>query len=270
MSSTKKSKEKGWFRYFVKKEGDDQKSNSHKKNKGPSSDYFKTARTWSDDYYTMTTVSRDRYRWAFYGMSGLTAILAFSVMALVPLQHTELVIAHEGPSGYTWLSTTESQKHQSQSWARTASEIAHYVRARESYDPVLYANQTQEVDQLSNQHVQGTYELSQSSANKNAPINLLGAKGYRTVIINNVLALDSVSKNRPNGIKSHINLAQVDYVVEDHLFGEPQTINTPYTALVSWTYNGTSSNPQLMLSNWDGFMVTKFKPQPVNTGTNPS
>lgn len=231
-------------------------------------EYFKTARSWADDIYTATIVSRNRYKAAFLVSFGLSILLAFCVLVLVPIQHTELVVVHEGANGYTWLSTTKSHYHPPMSWVREQAEIAHYVTARESYDPLVYKYQTKEVNLLSAPQVQAEYEMAQSSENKASPINILGAKGYRTVVINSILPVDSVKKNTTNTPKKerHVNLAQVNFVVIDHLFGENRTIKTPYTALVSWEYDGVPSSPDKKLMNWDGFRITKYLVQAKNIG----
>lgn len=236
-------------------------------------DYFKTAKTWADDIYTSVIVSRNRYKVAFYLMSALVFVLGFCVLILAPMQHTELVIVHEGEGGYTWLSTTKQREKPTMNWARTQSEIAHYVMTRESYDPLMYRYQTHEVRLLSSPEVEAGYELAQSSDNKLSPINMLGAKGYRTVQIQSILPLDSESKNTDEQNQSnqhdlHTNLAQVNFVMVDHIFGQSQTIKMPYTALVSWTYTGVPSDPDDMMRNWDGFTVIKYDAQPKNIGNN--
>ena len=135
--------------------------------------------------------------------------------------------------------------------------------ARESYDPLLYKYQTQDVNFFNTPEIQAEYEMAQDPQTKMAPINLLADKGYRTVMINNIMTLDSKSKNK--SIRDHhVNLAQVDFVVEDHLFGANKTIKMPYTALVSWRYRGVPSDAYQKLKNWDGFTITKYVVQPVN------
>ena len=153
--------------------------------------YFKEARSWANEIYTEALVSRQRYKIAFFAMCGLSSLLVLSVMVLVPTQHTELVVVHEGDSGYRWISTTKPHTKMSQTWQQTQAEIAHYVRTREAYDPLLYRHQTQSVKLFSQPQIQAEYALAQSSDNANAPINVLGAKGYRTVVIHNVLPVDS-------------------------------------------------------------------------------
>jgi len=232
------------------------------------STYFQTAKNWADDIYTSILVSRNRYKMAFYMMSGIVFLLALCILMLVPIQHTELVVVHEGAGGYTWLSTTKRHYHPPMNWVREQSEIAHYVVTRESYDPLLYRYQTDEVKLLSTPEVQAGYELAQSGDNKFAPINVLEAKGYRTVTIQSILPLDSEEKNRDNQSKKdrHSNLVQVNFVIVDHLFGQNKTIETPYTALVSWDYEGVPSDPNEMLKDWDGFKITKYVVQPKNLG----
>lgn len=227
--------------------------------------YFKTAKSWADDRFTALFVSRHRYQVAFWGMTGLSGLLALCIAVLVPTQHTELVVVHAGPSGYTWLSTTTPREVAPLRWARTQAEIAHYIQLRESYDPLLYAYQTREVKLFSTPDVQAQYAWSQSNTRTSAPINVLGAKGYRTVVVNNVLRLDSSTKSTAARDK-HVNLAQADYVVIDHVWGQHQTIKTPYTALVSWQYRGVPRDPSAMLNDWDGFTITKFVVQPINVG----
>ena len=233
------------------------------KNQTQTGDYFQAARHWSDDIYMASLVSRNRYRTAFYGMSSLVALMAVSIVGLVPLQHTELVVVHEGESGYTWLSTTRAGEQPPVDWDRTQAEIAHYVQTREAYDPLLYRTQVQEVKLFSSAGVQAEYDLSQSKDQKFSPINVLGAKGYRTVQVNSVLRLDDESQSK-NKKDLHSNLAQVSYLVTDHFLGSSDTISVPYLALISWETLGVPEDPEQKLRNWDGFTVTKFQTQAVS------
>ena len=221
------------------------------------SDYFQHANSWADDIYTAMITSRNRYQLAFFACLLLCALLTVCLIILIPTQHTELVVVHEGDSGYVWLSTTQQDAKLPSNWARSKAEIAHYIITRESYDPLLYGYQSNEVKLLSSPQVLNEYEISQDNSNKLAAINLLGSKGYRTVTVNNVLSLNDFQKGKK------VNLAQVDFVIVDHLFGDTQTIKTPYTALVSWQYNHLPTDSQKMLSNWDGFQITKYIIQPV-------
>jgi type IV secretory pathway component VirB8 len=245
-------------------------------NSGDPDNYFNQAASWADDSYATAIASRHRYQLAWIVSMMLAVLLAIAVSILIFTQQSQLVVVHEGDSGYAWVSTLKPNQTIPINFARTASEIAHYVRARESYDPLLYAYQTQEVKWQSSDAVYADYALSQASTNANAPITVLGAKGYRTVIIQSILPLDNpteatmTTKNNSNNDDdnkgSAVNCVQVDFVTVDHVLGESKTIKTPYTALVSWRYAGVPTNPAKLYSDWDGFTVTKYQVEPVNAG----
>lgn len=240
-----------------------QSRKNKKSSNNENTNYFQQAKNWADDIYTATIISRNRYRVAFLSIAVLSALLVLCICMLIPVQHTELVVVHQGDSGYTWISTTKPKQILPQNWTRTRAEIAHYVLARESYDPLLYRYQTHDVNLFNTSEVQAEYEMAQDSHNKSSPINILADKGYRTVLINNIMMLDSISKNKKD-ITHHVNLAQVDFVVEDHFFGSQRTLKTPYSAIISWQYEGIPSDAYLKLKNWDGFKVTKYVVEPIN------
>lgn len=225
--------------------------------------YFIKASSWADDIYTASLTRANRYQKAFFASMALNAVLGLAVMVLAPMQQVELEVVHQGPSHNTWVSLVSPHEKINVNWQRTRSEIAHYVQIRESYDPVLYTHLTKEVEQLSAPRVYTQYEYSQSKKNSLAGINLLGAKGYRSVVVNDVILLDQASKNlNPHG--HHVNLAQVNFVTVDHFFDDSRAIKTAYVALVSWRYEGIPQSPDLRMYDWDGFTITKYSPQPVN------
>jgi len=248
---------------WVRKMGSKAEADESKSSSKHTANYFQQAKSWADDIYTATIVSRNRYKIAFLSMAGLSMLLTLCICMLIPAQHTELVVVHQGDSGYTWLSITKPHEKLPQNLVRTRAEIAHYVMARESYDPLLYGYQTKDVNLFNTPEIQAEYEMAQDVHNKTAPINLLADKGYRTVLINNIMMLDSRAKNKTKSDK-HVNLAQVDFVVEDHFFDIHRTIKIPYTAIMSWRHEGIPSDAYQKLKNWDGFKVTKYVVQPVN------
>jgi len=162
-------------------------------NKTESSDYFQSASNWYDDIYMASIVRTKRYQLAFFSVTGICIVLALAIAMMMPLHATQLVVVHQGPSGYTWLETLKPNTKISPNVTRTQSEIAHYVEMREGYDPLLYRQQTDNVLMWSNHVVAGEYTTLQDAKNKQSPINTLGTKGYRTVVVNSILPLDNVS-----------------------------------------------------------------------------
>lgn len=227
-------------------------------------DYFQSAMSWSDDLHAQVLVSRNRYQKAFLLSMALASLLVICLLVLLPLQHTQLVIVHEGAAGYVWLSTQKSGQTVPINILRTKAEIAHYVITRQSYDPQLYREQGRQVGILSSNIVFSQYQRQQFSNNSLSPAHLLKNRGYRRVTVNSVLILSHTSRH---GRNHHAHLAQVDFVVKDYFFGQNKPIRTiPFTALVSWQYLGVPHNPTNMLFDWDGFVVTRYVVNPVNTG----
>lgn len=225
-------------------------------------DYFKKAQDWAEDRQAQLITSRQRYQWAFFSILILCGLLVLCLIILLPLKSTQLVIVHNNNQGYSWVSTTKLNAAVKPNWAMTKTEIAHYIVTRESYDPAFYQFQYKHVRLFSSPSVFAQYELLQSNANKAAAINLLGAKGYRTVTIHAILPLSQATKKNPN----KKNLAQVDFVIKDHLYGETQTTKTPYTVLISWQHLGLATKPYQQIYNWDRFQVTHYQLQPIYTG----
>jgi type IV secretory pathway component VirB8 len=245
----------------------DASSNAHSQSESnyDSGSYFEAAKSWSDDYYALAMASRNRYQMAFFAVLGLMAVLAMSLVYLALKQNIELIVVHQGDSGYEWVSSLKPNEKLPSSWVKTRSELARYLIARESYDPVLYAYQTREVSLMSSSSVFSEYEFSQDSSHPASLVNLLGARGHRTVQVLTVLLLDKIPEQPTPGVH-HENLAQVSFMVEDHSLDSNQVIKTPYTAMISWEYLGTPSDPEALFKNWDGFRVIKYVVQPVISG----
>jgi type IV secretion system protein VirB8 len=225
-------------------------------------DYFQSANDWAADRHATLVVSRNRYKIAFITSMGLAALLTLAVITLAPLQSVELEIVHENPGGYAWISLVKPHTPIKANWAQTESNIAHYIRLRESYNPQFYAHETALVKSFSTPKVNAQFELSQAASNSMAAINVLKAKGYRSVIIHDVMQLNTNASAQPGQPKQH--LAQVNFEVVDHFFGDSRTYKTAYMALVSWRYDGVPQSPQQRLRNWDGFTVTAYQKQPLN------
>ncbi len=226
-------------------------------------DYFKLASSWSDDWVSQTLQAKQRYKLLFIIMSSLCALLVIALVCLTPLVRTQLIVVHEGVGGQgSWVSLVKNNEKIPISWARAKNEIAHYVISRESYDPLLYKHNLKLVKLFSNKTVESQYILEQSD-NKSALINTLGAKGYRTVDIKNILPLD-LDKTRSDDRKDNsnkvnlANLAKVDFEVIDHFIGSTQVVRQSYSAIISWDYLGAPPDPDGKFNNWDGFLVTKY------------
>ena len=231
--------------------------------------YFQSAQSWCDDYYTTAVASRNR--WRAFSLVGLMPLLGLSLIAialLVPAQRLEPILINHYSDGVISVLPAKALAPPVNS-AETESDIVRYIENRESYSAFAYPTQYRLVLLLSGAKVAKTYAKEQTSANTSAPVNVLGDSGTKTVHVDSVLFLDSRTKNNPvQHIASHQNLAQVNFSVTTTKNGNPTTV--PYTALISWRYQGTPQDPSAAWLNWNGFTVTEYQVQRQNapfTGT---
>lgn len=224
--------------------------------------YFQTATSWADDYYTMAIASRNRWKaGVLYVALPITCLSLLCVLVLVPAQRIEPMIVHHYEDGHISVDPV-SQIEAPTNKAEMESELVRYVISRESYDSTSYDNQYQLVNWLSNNNVAREYMQTQSHTNKFSPINRLSDHGIRTVHIENVVFLDNQKDNdKPNNHQKHHNLAEINFTVTDSEKNGSAKASKPMTALISWDYRGTPNDPDQKWRNWDGFTVTSYQLQ---------
>lgn len=232
-----------------------------------SDDYFKTAKSWADEFYTSAITSRNKWRaLCIFILTPMIFLLLLCMTFLIPAQHIEPLMINHYADGQT-IVTPIKQHYAPKDSAETESDIARYIRFRESYSPDTYDYSYRLIHLMSSQSVYGDYQTSQDSNNKNSPINVLGKSGYETVKIESIVFLDNENKNstvqskrtKPNISTIHKNLAEVNFVVTTHNSQSNTTTSKPLTALVSWGYRGISNDPNNRWMDWNGFTVTQYQ-----------
>lgn len=223
-------------------------------------DYFVLARSWADDFYVSVEASRNRWRAAaLYLLTPLSGLLLICVTFLIPEQHLVPLIIQHYQNGQVVV-TPFKQRYTPKNSAEVESDIAKYIRFRESYGAETYSYSYRLIQLMSSSDVAKKYERYQSVSNKSSPINVLGNKGYQSVKIENIIFLDRA--NRKKGREKHHfhkNLAQVDFVLTTHNKQSGQETQIPLVALVSWTYTGMPENPSQRWMNWNGFQVSSYE-----------
>lgn len=248
----KMEKMKKWFSRFAANNKAEGKSQNEKRDT-----YFQVARSWADDFYTSSIISRNRWRaMSLYVLLPFSFLLLGMVLFLIPIQHLEPLIIHHYDNGLVTVEPANSAQAP-KNRAEVESDIVRYVVNRESFSDTSYREQYSLVNLLSGNSVSDEYVKDQSSQNKNSPINTLGDKGYRSVQILSVLFLDKESETA----KSHHNLAQVNFVAINHDKATGNTESIPMSAIISWDYRQRSKNPEEAWQNWDGFVVTHYEVQ---------
>lgn len=105
-------------------------------------EYFKQAKSWSDDIYTNALVTRNRYQVAFFSSFALVALLVVALSVVAFKQHTSLVVVHRNASGFTYVTLDEQQHAPKVSRPEIESDIVRYLTARESYHSGTYQTQS--------------------------------------------------------------------------------------------------------------------------------
>jgi type IV secretion system protein VirB8 len=221
--------------------------------------YFVTARSWADDIYTQTIISRNRYKIAFFVAMGLALLLTIAIDGLIPMQHLVPLLVNHYPDGRVSVQPIQ-QPYAPSNQAAVESDLVRYVLNRESYDPTSYDTQYSLINLMSDALVAKQYIRTQSSDNKAAPIHLLGNKGWRSVHIDSVVFLDSkiFNKDQPTSRRVHHNLAQINLTTTNHFKNASVEKSKAFTALVSWDYRGTPRDPMNRWRDWNGFTVTRY------------
>ncbi|MBU0455998.1 MAG: type IV secretion system protein [Pseudomonadota bacterium] len=228
----------------------------------PMTEYFECANSWADDLYTEAVVSRNRYQFAFFWISGLASLLVISLIVLLPLRRTELVIVHQFNDGTVWVEPGH-QKAAPHNKQAVESEIVRYVVNRESFSVDSYNERYSLITLLSSARVAQEYAEQQAIQNKQSPINRLGRHTVRKVQVDNVVFLDNEGFQK-DAHQVHHNLVQVDFRITDHNTQTGQSKTKSMTALISWVHRGTPKNPEDKWRNWDGFVVTRYETEQRN------
>lgn len=241
---------------FSKK--DENLNNSSEKN-----NYFEQATAWSNDRYHSIELSRNRYRVAFYSMSGIVCMMAMAIATMMPLKKLVPIIIHKNDAtGEVWVEPLKTP-YAPANEAEIKSQLARYVMARESYSMVDYNYRYGEVQLQSNERVSKQYAKEQAIANPTSQLNQLAENGIRSVHIEDVILLDKAglpTGDRTNRTIPSRNLAQVNFSTTDMINGS--THKNYYVATISWDYQGMPSNPMAALENWNGFTVNYYRVDP--------
>lgn len=220
--------------------------------------YFNDAQDWNYDHVHSIVVSRNRWKamcmWIALPFIGLLLIM---MLFLIPAQHVEPFLVNHYENGLVSVQPTHQLEAPTDK-AQVESDIIRYIVNRESYSAATYDQTYNLTLLLSDNDIAKDYLQSQSSSNKQSPVNVLGAKGTQSVHVESVIFLDNEADAKNDKFHKHRNLAQVDFTVTQKLanIGQPRQI--PLTALVSWDYKGTPDDPNVRWQNWAGFTVTDF------------
>lgn len=227
----------------------------------PSGDYFKQASHWHNDVYTSVLISRNRYQVAFLGAMGCVAALALAIASLTPLEKTQLVVVHQQPDGYTWVSTTKaSHLDLTKSEAQIKQSIADYIRLREGYHPETYMENAQLVKYFSNVQVEHGFLSEQKS--EESPVVTLGKNQFRSV---KDISIQLLSADNKGTIVKTKNVAVAHFTLVDKDMNGQVKATYHEQVFLTYGWQGEPEDPELKLLNYDGFTINTYEKTLVST-----
>ena len=222
------------------------------------------AREW--EYVAHGAIVVERNRW-FLGtmVAGSVAIAALSaIWVLLPLQKlVPMAVTIDSRSGLvTALEYGRSVAELTQKEAVQRSDVAKYVVARETYDPVDLATSAKTVRVMSDANVLRQYEDDISQFNESSAVRRYVAKLRRRVEITTVVPLT----DSPNAY-------QVRYVLSEEYPGsQTQAVERPYVSTVSFRYSERPLSNEDRILNPLNFRATGYRrdQELINSATAPS
>lgn len=223
-------------------------------------DYFKRARTWSDDNFGRVEISRNRYQAAFLAAMGFNLISLCVIGTLAHYQTVVPMLVHHYDNGVTTVLPISNDKTPINR-AQVESDIVRYIEHRESYDISSYRAQFELINLLSDSHVEKEYLAEHDKASPASPIQVLGNRAKREVHIYSINFLDTILNNEKDIHKDHYSLAEVVFSLTDIDKITGKTTESHYNVMISWHYTNPPDSPETRWQNWDGFEVTRYSKQ---------
>ena len=209
------------------------------------------ARDW--EYLAHGAIVVERNRW-FVGtmVAGLVAATALgTVMLLLPLQKlVPLAVTIDSRTGLvTAVEYGRNVAELTQKEAVQRSDVAKYVMARETYDPLDLATSAKTVRVMSDATVWRQYEDETSQFNESSTVRRYGAKLRRRVDITTVVPLPDVASTY-----------QVRYIVSEEYPGsQTQAVEKPYVSTVSFRYSDRPLSNEDRILNPPNFRATGYR-----------
>lgn len=169
----------------------------------------------------------------------------------------DLVVLHDSGNGSAWI--TQQRGVPTPSEAATRSNIARYVRMRESYAATSFAFQYRLINQLSGPQVALAFRRAQSANQKSSLLRQYGRTGLRKVTVDDIVLLPFKKVRGSKTLANQNPFAEVHFTTVDMPNGSHRPKITNHTALLSWRYEGIPSDPDERLNNWMGFKVHYYE-----------
>lgn len=209
--------------------------------------YYAAAVSWADERVTAERRMR-RFAWIVAGVAGAIAlILAIAMLLLVPLKSVEpYVVTVDRQTGAVQLATTVQNGKLSENEAVIQSELANYVRTRETFDSTDLATNYRRVQLHSSGGVRNAYIAEMAAANPSSPLRQLSPGDTVTVKIKSVSLLTAGS-----------GLVRYD---TERSSADGRIVDTrAYVSAIAFGFNSRPLRLEDRFDNPLGFVVTRYR-----------
>ena len=209
------------------------------------------AKEW--EYRTHAAIEIERNRWfvATIAMALVAAAAVAAVAVLVPLEKlVPLAVTVDSRTGLvTSVEYGRSATELTQKEAIQVSDVAKYVIARETYDPLDLATNARLVRVMSEGGVWRQYEEEGSPYNEASPMKRYGSKVRRRIEVTTVLPLPGSE-----------NTYQVRYVaIEEAPGSQAAPVVKPYISTVRFRYSDRPLSNEDRILNPLNFRATAYR-----------
>lgn len=211
----------------------------------PKSDYYKEALAWQEEKYD-SAIKQRRMGWVVATVFGAIALmLAFALMALVPLKTVEpYTIEVNRITGETQVSKPLQQGKLTQSEALTKYWLIKYVRARTNYDRQDLEKNYEMVKMMSEKKEFASFAKAFDPKKPDSPYQQYGEKTTVGVNVKSIAFLDKATAS------IRIDLTEIS--------NEKPTV-TPWVVTMSFQFTLEPRTEAERFENPLGFQATKWR-----------
>jgi type IV secretion system protein VirB8 len=209
--------------------------------------YYAAAQGWADGQVEAERRGR-KLAWTVAAVAGAIALtLALALAMLLPLKTVQpYVLTVDRQSGAVEVATTVANSRLTENEAVIQSQLANYVRVRETFDASDLAENYRRVQLLSSGDVRAAYIAQMAAGNPASPLRALSPGDTLKVRIK------SVSLTGPGS-------ALVRYDVDRTVAGGRGVSSIAYVSAISYGFSNKPLRAADRFENPLGFQVTRYR-----------
>lgn len=209
--------------------------------------YYAAAQSWADGQVEAERRARNLAWMVAAVAGGIALILAVALVLLLPLKTVQpYVVTVDRQSGAVEVATTVANSRLTENEAVIQSQLANYVRVRETFDASDLAENYRRVQLLSSPDVSAAYVAQMAARNPASPLRTLSPGDTLKVQIK------SVSLTAPG-------TALVRYDVDRTVAGGRGVSSTAYVSAISYGFSDKPLRAADRFENPLGFQVTRYR-----------